>query len=255
MKRLFSLYYFLITLNLSYAQSTIYKVWIGENLEYLKLTQEKAKFDYGHDLYDFEVKYKDSTLTLIDTYQQAGKIGWQHDKYKYNILKLSNDTLIISPQNDIAKGLLDNKDIFIFSDSSLLIKKEFIFQKIFFSSGPCYGTCPMIKIEIDSTGLVHFLGEYYTGDYIGLYKGQLNTEQLNRLIEILKLSEIDRFPTKSGLPFDAPLYNFKFYYNNKFKEFEGGYIPYFDRTLLDYMLEIYDKIKLEKIDGIYFFGQ
>lgn len=256
MKRSFTiLICFLLSSVSNFASPTIYKTWIGENLEYLEITEEKANFEFGFDLYDYDVTYKDSTLTLIDYTYKSRKIGRRHEKYVYKVLRLTNDSLIISPLNERASRLIHGKTVFIFVDKSLLYKTDLKFQKIFFSAGVCFGECPALKIEIDSTGLTYFLGEYHTGTYLGLYKGQLTKVQLDSLIEILKVSELDKFPIRLNMAMDASTYNFKFSYNDKVKTSVGDFVPYFTSPLLNYLMTIYKKIEFEEIEDTYEFGK
>jgi hypothetical protein len=143
--------------------------------------------------------------------------------------------------------------VIAFVDKKLLYKPDLKFERLFFQGTPCLGTCPGMKLEIDSSGQVHFYGEYYTGQYIGFYKAQLNNEQLNRLVEILKKSELDRFPEGLGQGVDAPTYTFKFRYNNRVKASKGSHVPYFNKPLLRYLLAIYTELTLIKSDEEYRF--
>ncbi len=253
MKNIFLVIFISIS-SLAYSQ-TIYKIWVGENLEYLELTKRKANFDYGYHLNDYGISYKDSLLRIIDYFWQAGKFGRQHEDYFFKVLKLTNDTLIVSPLNERAKNVINNKEKFVFVDKTKLYKTELKFQRISFSGTGCFGNCPTLKIEIDSTGIVNFLGEYNTGSLKGFYKGQLTPNQLAYLIELLKMSELDRFPRYLGDAIDAPNYNFKFYYNGKTRTSEGYFIPYFNHSLLNYLLNIYNDINFEKSEEIYEFGK
>jgi hypothetical protein len=256
MKRCFvSFIWLVLTSVCTFASPTIYKTWIGENLQYLKLTKDKANFYYGSKQNDYGVSYKDSTLIFIDYFYTSGKTGRQHEDYIYKVVKLTNDTLIVSPLNDRASKLIGNKEQLLFIDKSTLYQTDLKFQRLFFSGTPCLGSCPGMKIEIDSLGVTYFFAESNTGDYKGLYKGKLSKKQLNKLIEILKTSELDRFPTELGKPMDAPTYNFKFSYNNKIKTSNGYFVPYLDKPLLTYLLTIYKEMNFEKIDGTYEFGK
>ncbi|MCD6020272.1 MAG: hypothetical protein K0S53_3393 [Bacteroidetes bacterium] len=212
----------------SFASPTIYKEWVNEDLHYLELTKKKALFDYGSNMENYGVKYEDNTLTLIDYFYTSGKLFRQHEDYVFRILKA-------------------------FVDKKLLYKPDLKFERLFFQGTPCLGTCPGMKLEIDSSGQVHFYGEYYTGQYIGFYKAQLNNEQLNRLVEILKKSELDRFPEGLGQGVDAPTYTFKFRYNNRVKASKGSHVPYFNKPLLRYLLAIYTELTLIKSDEEYRF--
>jgi hypothetical protein len=78
---------------------------------------------------------------------------------------------------------------------------------------------------------------------------------LEKLIEILRKSELDRFPVGLGQAIDAPSYTFKFYYNNKVKTSKGYPVPYFNRSLLSYLLRIYQELNLEECKEDYRFDE
>lgn len=238
-----------------FASPTIYKTWVGENLEFLQLKKNKGYFADGDYLNNFGVSFKDSTLILVQHFYVAGKIGRQNENYVFKVVLLSKDSLIISPSNDRARSLINHKKSFVFVDKSTIYKSDLTFQKIYFSIVSKNEINPTLKLEVDSTGLIYFLSENNTGYANGLYKGKLNNYELEELIEILKTSELDKFPISLGGGFDAPIYNFKFYFNGKTKSSRGTDIPYFNKPLKSYLLSIYDKIDFEKTDEIYEFGK
>jgi hypothetical protein len=264
MSKVFLLFFFLLP-SLLFAQSkkdsleikprnsspTIFKTWIGENLEYLEIASTNAKFDYGYGLNDYGSSFNDSTITLYE----GDKFGKQHSEYVYKVLQLTDDSLIVSSLSEGAAMLIHGKQKFDFVDRSRLYNPDLKFQRIFFSGTICFGTCPAFKIEIDSSGLTYFEAGANTGISPGLYKGHLSKKQLDDLVEILKSSGLDRFPTHLGSAIDAPIYSFKFHYKYKTKSSTGFFIPYFDRPMLDYLLTIYKQLSLQKTDETYEFGK
>ena len=250
----FGIYILIVCSSISvFASPTIYKTWVGENLEFLQLKKNKGYFANGDYLNNFSVSFKDSTLTLVQHFYVAGKIGRQNENYVFKVVQLSKDSLIISPLNARASSIFKHKKSIVFVDKSIIYKPDLTFQKIYFSIDSKNEINPTLKLEIDSTGLIYFLSENRTGYDNGLYKGKLNNYELEELIEILKTSELDKFPTSLGGGFDAPIYNFKFYYNGKTKSSRGTDIPYFNKPLKSFLLRIYDTIDFEKTDEIYEF--
>lgn len=237
------------------AQPSIYKAWVGEQLQYLEITSKTVNFDYGYRLDDFGFLYNDSVLTLIDYFYTQGKIRKQHEDYVYKIIKLTDDTLVLSPLNAEAARLINNQQRITFIDRSLIYDSLFQFQKIYFSGTGCYGNCPAMKLEIDSSGKIIFLGEYNTGVYKGLHEGYLNRQQLDSLIDLLSRSDLDRFPTILGHAIDAPTYQFKFHYNGKERTSKGYFVPCLDLPMLYYLLSIYKRVSLKKIDGAHTFAK
>lgn len=210
----FGIYILIVCSSVSvFASPTIYKIWVGENLEFLQLKKNKGYFANGDYLNNFGVSFKDSTLTLVQHFYVAGKIGKQNENYVFKVVQLSKDSLIISPLIARASSIFKNKKSIVFVDKSIIYKPDLTFQKIYFSIDSKNEINPTLKLEIDSTGLIYFLSENNTDYENGLYQGKLNKDELEELIEILKKSELDKFPLKLGSAFNSPIYNFKFYYN------------------------------------------
>ena len=169
---------FLLSSISTLASPTMYKTWIGEHLETLEMKEGAGHFYGSNPLNRFGASYKNDTLTITNN-----TFSTPYD-YTFKVLRLTKDTLIVSPLNANARGLIDNKNKFVFVDKAHLYTAKLKFQKVFFSATSCYGGCPGMKIEIDSSGLVHFLAEKNVRAHYGLYEGQLSSEQLKELIEI-----------------------------------------------------------------------
>ncbi len=225
--------------NLIYAQPTIFKTWIGEQQEVYYLTKKGASISFGNLRY--RISYTDSVLVLSNK---------RHlDIIEFKVSKMTNDSLILVPINNRAKKLTNNKSNYILYANSPFDKKNFNFQKIYFSGTGCYGSCPVLKMRIDSMGQILFFGESYTSDYKGLYKGKLTKKQLDKLKHLIKNSRLDKLPAKIGErnP-DATTYIFKFYYNNVVKSCQGSSVPKYAEKLRIFLLAIYMEVKLTKIN-------
>lgn len=221
------------------AQPTIYKTWIGEKYESYYFTKKEATLPFVHGKYN--ISYVDSVLLLI---------GKEHsDTIQFKVSKITNDSLTIVPLNTKSKGITNFKNNYTLYAEAAFDKNNFNFQKIYFSGTPCYGSCPELKLQIDSVGHMLFLGKYRTGEYEGLYQGQLSIKQLNKLKSLIKKSRLDKLPAWLGYDMDASTYDFKFYYNNVVKTSHGSFVPKYAIDLHDFLLTIYLEVKLTKIDG------
>jgi hypothetical protein len=145
----------------------------------LKINDSVAFFDYGYYPDSFHYKLDSNKFTLIEYYWiHQGRL--RHEKaFRYEITKLTADTLVIKPLSEISKRLIGEHNTLVLIDSSVVDYPNFKFEKLYFSSTTCLGSCPQMKIEIDSVGKVYFFGEYNTGKYIGQYEGQLKFKDLN----------------------------------------------------------------------------
>ena len=244
----------------SYSDTTIHKVWVSENLQSLSLIKKNVYFEDILENCKLIYKYNDTTFAIRRYFWKHGIYEQQHEDYVYKILRLTNDTLIISPENEIAAGLIGNRETYTFTDKKALYKENLKFQKLFFTRSFGIAFSPTIKLAIDSSGQVYFSSEPvpYFGrpdDLKGNFKGQLNEKQLADLIEMLKKSELDRLPIDLGLGIDCSYRYFKFYYDNKVKESEGCHSPRIIKPLIDYLILLSKSVKFEKIDDNYDFNQ
>ncbi|HUM51019.1 MAG TPA: DUF6438 domain-containing protein [Chitinophagales bacterium] len=251
------------------------KIWISSDLEYLDLRKsDTAYFDYGSsrlEKYVFEKKYSVFQLIQFNKYLGVNKL--EKKVISYKIEKLTADTLIIRPLTKYSKVFvenedksyatkyhvnpkyveLNNNDTYVFVDKSIIHDKHLIFDKLFFSSSSCLGSCPSMEIEIDSIGNISFNGRMHTGAYNGNYFGKLPKEKLETLIEILKSSSLENIPTTLGGGIDSPNYNLIVSYNNQIKEITGGFLyPYFNKPLFEYLLNIFEEVDLTKTEKLNF---
>ncbi|OQP58744.1 DUF6438 domain-containing protein [Niastella populi] len=100
---------------------------------------------------------------------------------------------------------------------------EFKLSKIVYHLSRCNGTCPSIDLEIDSNKNIYVSREFYkTKSEVdaansGRFKGVLSADQNNRLIEVLKKSNLDSLEfTPVGIA-DVPETTIIIYYNGKRK--------------------------------------
>jgi hypothetical protein len=245
------------------------KIWISPYLEYLDLRQDDtAYFDYGmghHEKYQLEKK--DSIFQLVQYDRIYGVEEQKRVVKSYKIIKLTSDTLLIHPQTKYSKVFIENEDesfaarfhsnpenvdlnendVYVFVDKLILYDSALIFDKLYFSSTPCYGFCSAMEFEIDSQGNFYFIGKMNTGKYKGKFQGKLTTNQLDTLKEILKSSALDFIPESLGGGIDSPDYNLIVSYNGKVKEIIGGHAyPYFNKPLFEFLLTIFEKVKMKK---------
>ncbi|HVA97826.1 MAG TPA: DUF6438 domain-containing protein [Bacteroidia bacterium] len=224
------------------------KTWIGQQLQYLKIADSTALLEHEMIFDECHYKLSGKKLTLTVYYWTTSDTLRHEDNYPFEISKLTKDTLIIKPLSETSKQEINDKDFLLLIDSSEINDTKFNFEKLLFSATACYGSCPRMKLEIDSSGKIFFLGDAYTGKYRGLYEGQLKPPDLLRLKNILQHSWLDNFPDTlgHGMVDDAPIYNFIFYYNGKKKVSRGYDVPYFNYDLLAFLLDSYKRANLKK---------
>lgn len=230
--------------------NSIYKTWIGSKNEYFKITPDHIYSDfYFYNNFFSNVRQTNYRLNqdslIVD--MSTSYPDYHAENHSFRIVKLTSDSLILKPLSYGAETQYQKCNVIRLADSAVLYEKYLRFERLYFSATPCFGTCPGLKLEIDSCGNMFFYGYLYTGKYKGLYSGRLNQEEFNKLLEILKHSSLDNFPTGRGNVIDAPSYYFAFYYNGKKKSGEQSDVPFFNRKLFYFLMECYKNTELKKI--------
>ncbi|MBP92644.1 MAG: hypothetical protein CMC55_00835 [Flavobacteriaceae bacterium] len=265
MKHFVTIFIFLF-LNSTFGQDSLNGIWIGENLEYLSVTDTLVSIEFRTFKDKFQYRIKNNQLILKNTYEISKspkesstkisdstkfiKLTWVTDStlYYFDYKLINKDSLQLNLNKVVGRNTSSPKKQYNYNRKSSLKKNDINFQSVFFSGTTCFGRCPKMKIEIDSLGNAIFKGEKYTEPFTGNYRGKLTSEQLASLIEILNRSELDRFPEKLPFLIDAPSFKFIFKYDNKERKSGGSMVKYFNREILNYLLSIYKDINWKEVD-------
>lgn len=125
-----------------------------------------------------------------------------YKKIQFKIAKLTDDLLYLTFSNkDSKEFFIDYKNKKLDTIKLMKVKpvSDFKIDKIGFYSSECYGSCPAMYLEIDSSGDFLFQGQGYT-EKIGLFKGILDSLTLSKIfdnIKSIKLNELENSYTTS----------------------------------------------------------
>jgi hypothetical protein len=159
----------------------------GKHFFHINIEGSRFKFLSKYsDSVDF--KLVDSLITVFDsTYvEQKGKTQ------SYNLIRFDENNLHIFVNSTIIKDLLVQYkwDSDTIKFRKLVKKNDLQPESIEFSSSGCFGTCPIMKIKINSDYSFVFLGEYHT-DKIGIYSGKMKIDDYNSIIKQLQQISLD----------------------------------------------------------------
>ncbi|THU41270.1 hypothetical protein FAM09_03945 [Niastella caeni] len=99
----------------------------------------------------------------------------------FPIVKLTTDSLI----------LLDGvKQEYTLRFSKVHAKNKLTPTAIYFASSGCYGKCPIMYLEIDSSRNIRFYGERYTSA-TGGFKGRISENEYNSIIDKIRNLPVD----------------------------------------------------------------
>lgn len=133
---------------------------------------------------------------------------------------------------------------------------ELELSKLVYHVSRCNGTCPSMDLEIDSNKTVYVNREYYkTKSEIdsansGRFKGLLTPEQDNKLMEVLKKSNLDSLKFASVGIADVPETTIIVYYNGKRKYLKSERPPVVANDLITLLKSIGNDKALERTNEV-----
>ncbi|HEY8895813.1 MAG TPA: DUF6438 domain-containing protein [Niastella sp.] len=157
--------------------------WLGQKqpegfehdqTEFLSFEDSTCHAPFMHDV----IKYEILQGALYLTTEKEDKKG---PRNKFTIVKLTADSLVLfsgkKQQNTIRY-------------SKIHPKNTITPAAIYFASSGCYGSCPIMNLEIDSNRNVRFYGDRYTS-ITGGYKGKLSKTVYNSIINKVRNLPVD----------------------------------------------------------------
>ena len=244
MKHIFFLFSLIFLQIITYSQPKIDKItWVGENNEYLNIGKKKASLQKEKELYLFEVaKYvKNSYFILAKTY---GSVKYEQ---KYDIVHLTKDTLILSPEGDDVFQLAETnkQNQYVFVNSMLTYQFEQLYFEVSFNNfdNPKNDRLKFI-LYIDSDKNSRVVIQNETFEETTMYTAPPSKIEYESLIKILSSFDLSCFPEEDIEMDKESRYSIlEFKYNNETKTFRGfNSLPdYFAEKLSDF---VYDYIEL-----------
>lgn len=197
-------------------------------------------------------KIKDNLLLIQETNLDIRDSLKNRLTYTFKILKLNNDTLQLNPLKEDTILLFSRNDKITRDTITFLriqAKNNIVPSNISFFSSMCFGYCPSLIIEIDSSRNVKFYGHAYT-KIEGGFKGTIGFKDYSIILKKIRNIQLDSIKEnysaswtddqKCGIVID--------YENKSFHSSVYGFDkePVELRILFHKLIEIYKCIDLEK---------
>ncbi|MFT3934158.1 MAG: DUF6438 domain-containing protein [Chitinophagaceae bacterium] len=125
-------------------------------------------------------------------------------------------------------------------------------SKIIFHSSRCNGICPQIDLEIDSAKNIYVNREYFKTKsltderFSGQFKGVLSQTEYNKLLEILKSSNINELKFPNSDIMDVAETTIIVYYNGQRKYLKSSEPPDEAKGLIQFLTLLSDNKTLER---------
>jgi hypothetical protein len=177
-----------------------------------------------------ELRQSHDTIRIINiSYLVTGDSSLRQESLVFEgiIEKHTNDTLIFKrlrgyfPLKHQATTIrYDKSDRFIFFNEELLKKPNQKIQELSFSNSNCFGKCPAMACEIDSSGKINFLGGTFSGK-TGYFTGTVSQDYFRKLNSVVSYIHFKNDTSAFPLPTDAPSNEISISTNNKNFYFTG----------------------------------
>ncbi len=231
---------------LSAQKLDIKKAWVGDELEYIKIDSQRVDIEvFGN--YPAQKRYYllGDTLRLYDKYTTSSdNFSKEYIRnYDYLITALTDTNLTLIALDSNALELTGGKGKINYRERELVKLPEIDFELIKFRSTTCHGTCPSLTLQIDKEKKLMFFGGMYAVKQ-GHYTSTVPDSLFRSLIDILKLSELDKLKTWEQHVMDAPTYTLEVHYNGKIKYLKNFHLPAVTNELIWYLLKISEKVEL-----------
>ena len=241
----------------STAQYLKYKgTWITPDHEVLVIddTYENAnKISDSRDTdFSYHFSLREDTLVFRPSYiYQKKEVS---DLYTFKVISISDTFLTITPVSGFAKKYFPNKKIIKFKKQDH-VNDSINFEKIIFHKTSCFGTCPIIDVEIDNKKNIYFKGEFYKKDIehfgeldslnSGIFSGYLTDSIYNELLHLIQSCYLKTLNFKEIDCCDRPITTLIIYYDGKRKYLKSMVPPIIMKKLIDYLNLIYKKAILK----------
>ncbi|MGS2741072.1 DUF6438 domain-containing protein [Sinomicrobium sp. M5D2P17] len=133
------------------------------------------------------------TLIITERMQRRGdNILGGEEEYHFRILELNDSNLTLTPITEKALELIGatGKSTDTIRLKKIPAKNDTDVKRIGFYSGPCFGVCPSMYLEIDNAGNILFNGLRYT-EKEGLFAGKIPRSELKQILREVRNVDLD----------------------------------------------------------------
>lgn len=248
----------ILTFNLSFSQITKLKGnWISEKNEAISIidTVDSLNGLMIESTYNyFYLKIKSDTLF----FRPWHILNDQDDlnTIELKLIDVNENSLTIQPISKLSIDFFKTEKPITFINQKQIIDESFQFEKLIFHSSRCFGSCPIIDLEILSNRKFKLTGNYYIENSrkedknrSGTYNGELTEEEYSKLIDLIIKSRITTYnDTDKNTNFccDGSIKTFILYHNGERKYFKAMITPPLLDEIISFLYIIDKKAILSK---------
>jgi hypothetical protein len=240
--------------------------WVSQNGDIISIGDEdylnNTLINKSEKIRFLKLLYFSNTITLqsisISKAQKNTKII---NEFNFEVLKLSEEELILKPTSKWSQSFFNKMDTITFNKRDFKSENYFNFEKLIFKTLPAvgYNFSPKIELSVTSDKEITASCIYYdsrnkidstiSGNFVGI----LNDSIYSRLINLIVKSKVDSlelFPTPFHLCCDGSIKTLKTYFNNgRWNYFKSMFEPDLFEELIKFLSNLPRVVKLERIEG------
>lgn len=149
------------------------------------------------------------------------------------------------------------------TSNEILPDSTFNFTRLIFNTSACFGSCPVINLEISSDKSIRYSGNYFKDENFnkidsarfGNFTGQLSDQLYNELIDLIITSKITEMDNNQNqiLCCDAAIKTLILYHNDTRKYYKAMFEPSALRGLISFLYSINQNLDLTQVEDNYYF--
>ncbi len=235
-----TIFFLLISLNLTSQTFSLKKTWIDEENNGLVISDSSLWIQGINFTNEYGYIYKNDTLIFIE-YLFTNPKKYPRIENKYKIVLLNNDSLILAYPRKFLGEYTKEIDTLVYIDSTKVISKLDSFKLLQFQ-----GTYPSslkvrTTLEIDNLGNVHCIEK---GDSTNVKWLKLNVLDIHRLHYLFKRARLENLNEKNiGISIDGRATYLNLFGTNYSYKKKLSSLPYLDWNLFDFIRNIRKAIK------------
>ncbi|MBI2257419.1 MAG: hypothetical protein HYU67_00795 [Flavobacteriia bacterium] len=224
---------FILLPSISFQQlSELKGIWISKNLECIAIKDTNNLYDDSNGIGNGKkeegvtVSRKGQILSFQKRYytEESNFEKMMADSINLKIIKSSSSKIILSPVNTLAKSFFSNQKKIVFTKQEQ-IKNPINFEKIIFHSAPCYGSCPVIDVEILKDGSFYMESKLFKDfsmfdidtSKTGTFSGKIDPSLMEELMKKAQRCFLEKMENKVDKNSENQVYTYILYYDGKRK--------------------------------------
>jgi hypothetical protein len=248
----------ILSFNFNYSQIEELKgIWISEENEAISIIDTLDSFDglMSKNNYNyFLLKIKSDTLVFKPW--DSSPNDDNSNNLEFKLIDYNKKSVTIQPISNLSIDFFKKDSPIEFIAQKYVIDKAFEFEKLIFHSSSCFGSCPIIDLEISSNRKIKLIGNFYIENTkkiddtrSGSYNGEISKKDYKKLIDIIIKSRITTYKdTDINTTFccDGSVKTFILYHNGKRKYYRAMISPPLLDELIAFLYTIDKKSNLQR---------